>query len=108
MNDDHRRRLTDSGVLRWIPLWPVFTGLVMACVAVGGYIATIKYIALDNKMLHDDLKSIHQWINLRESWESDKSGILEKIVAIQESQEKRMKRLEDHEDENRSWFKHRP
>lgn len=81
------RRALDRAVY----LYPLITGVCVALVGLGGYIATVRYVC-------DDLRSVHVWIENKEKIDVAQRDILTRLTALQESQDKRINRLEEWRD----------
>lgn len=91
MSQEEHQHSPRRALDRAVYLYPLITGVCVALVGLGGYIATVKYVC-------DDLKSVHVWIEGKEKIELQQRDIMTRLTTLQEGQEKRISRLEDWHD----------
>ena len=88
VSDNEKRRDTDSGIGRLALHYPMYAGAVLVLLSLGGYIATIKYMGG-----HQDVQD--NQIHAIQKEDQDRDKLLSRIVALQETMDRRIIMLED-------------
>lgn len=81
------RRALDRAVY----LYPLLAGIIVCLVGLGGYMATVRYVC-------EDLKSIHETEKSHDALDKVTAETLYRVVTLQETQDKRINRLEEWRD----------
>ena len=89
--NEHTRRMDDTGIWKWVKLYPVGVGIVLAAVSVGGYFATIKYMG-------EELSEIRLRQSMIEKSTFEHASILSRVITLNETMDKRVTRLEKIQD----------
>ena len=91
---EHNRRVDDVGLLKFVRFYPIAVGVMLAAVSVGGYLATVKYMG-------SEITEVKARQTIAEKARFDDVTLVSRVIALQESMEKRLTRLEIIDDKKR-------